>query len=509
MRRDLSRLLERTFDLLVVGAGIQGACIAWDACLRGLSVALVDRGDFGAATSANSLGIVHGGLRYLARGDLPRMLDSIQERSALLRIAPGLVEPLPVLVPTYQGAKGRTAFGTALLLNDVISRTRNRGLRPECAIAGGRLISRGECLGLFPWFPSDGLTGGALWFDGRLRHPERLTLSFVRSAAERGVVPANYVRVDRILVRDRQAAGIQVTDLAQGSQFEVKARVVVVAAGPWTEGLVSGTLGRAPAAMTASHALAVNVRVDRVLSSVAIGARSRTDRRLDPVGGGKRFLFAAPQQAGSTLLGTWYAPAGENQASPDRGSTRLLQEFNEACPGLELSTAAITGCQWGWLRLKGSVERGRSMALAERPRIINHGGTTDGVRHLFSVEPVKYTTARSVAERVVDGVFRDLGRTVPACRTTEVPLTLAGTDGEVTASDVQRAVREEMAVKLVDIVFRRSALGNTGKPALETVTRVAQMAGAELGWDTIRQGAEVAEVMNRRQHPAPVEEPVG
>jgi len=92
MRRDLSELLDRTFDLLVVGAGIQGACIAWDACLRGLTVALVDRGDFGAATSANSLGIVHGGLRYLARGDLPRMLDSIRERSSLLRIAPGLKE---------------------------------------------------------------------------------------------------------------------------------------------------------------------------------------------------------------------------------------------------------------------------------------------------------------------------------------------------------------------------------------------------------------------------------
>ena len=507
MRRDLSRLLERTFDLLVVGAGIQGACIAWDACLRGLTVALVDRGDFGAATSANSLGIVHGGLRYLARGDLPRMLDSIRERSALLRIASGLVEPLPVLVPTYQGGKSRTAFGTALLLNDLISRTRNRDLRPEEAIPGGRLISRSECLRLFPWFPADGLTGGALWYDGRLRHPERLTLSFVRSAAERGVIPVNYLRVDRILVRHGQTAGVQVTDLAQGSQFEVKARAVVVAAGPWTEGLISGTLGRAPGAITAGHALAVNIRVDRVLSSVAIGARSRTGRDLDPVGGGKRYLFAAPQP-GSTLLGTWYAPAGESQASPDQGSTSLLQEFNQACPGLELSDAEVVGCQWGWLRVKGSTERGRRMGLAERPRIINHGAT-NGVRHLFSVEPVKYTTARSVAQRVVDWVFRDLGRTAPACRTTEVPLALAGTDGAVTASDVRRAVHEEMAVKLGDIVYRRSNLGNSGRPDRETVTQIARLAGTELGWDTIRQGAEVDEVMNRTQHPVAVMEPIG
>src|SRR3954453_9948254 len=459
MRRDLSELLERTFDLLVVGAGIQGACIAWDACLRGLTVALVDRGDFGAAPSANSLGIVHGGLRYLARGDLPRMLDSIRERSALLRIAPGLVEPLPELVPTYQGGKAPAAFRTALLLNDLISRTRNRELRPEYTIPDGRLISRSECLRLFPWFPADGLPGGALWYDGRLRHPERLTLSFVRSAAERGMVPVNYLRVDRLLVRNGQATGAQATDLAQGSQFEIRARSVVVAAGPWTESLISGTLGRAPGAITAGQALAVNIRVDRVLSSVAIGARSRNGRDSDPVGGGKRYLFAAPQP-GSTLLGTWYASAAESRVSPGLGSTSLLQEFNEACPGLELTAADLAGCQWGWLRLKGNTEKGRSMALAERPRIINHG-TTNRVGHLFSVEPVKYTTARSVAERLVNWVFRDLGRPAPPCRTAEVPLTQAGTDAEVTAFDVRRAVHEEMAVKLGDIVFRRSNMGNS------------------------------------------------
>jgi glycerol-3-phosphate dehydrogenase len=507
MRRDLSRLLDRTFDLLVVGAGIQGACIAWDACLRGLTVALVDRGDFGAATSANSLGIVHGGLRYLARGDVPRMLDSIRERSALLRIAPGLVEPLPVLVPTYQGGKGRTAFRTALLLNDLISRTRNRELRPESEIPNGRLISRSECLQLFPWFPADGLTGGALWYDGRLRHPERLTLSFVRSAAERGVVSANYLRVDRILVRNGQVAGGEVTDLVEGSQFEVKARSVVVAAGPWTESLVSSTLGRAPGPITAGHALAVNIRVDRILSSVAIGARSRTGRGLDPVGGGERYLFAAPQ-SGSTLLGTWYAPAGEGDASPDQGSASLLQEFNQACPGLELAAGEVAGCQWGWLRLKRNTENGRSMALAERPRIINHG-TSNRVRHLFSVEPVKYTTARSVAERVVDSVFRDLGRSAPSSMTAEVPLAVAGTDGEVTASEIRKAVHEEMAVKLGDIVFRRSNLGNSRRPDRGAVTQIARLAGGELGWDMTRQAAEVDEVMNRTQRPLAVEELVG
>src|SRR3954470_9279632 len=122
MRRNLSRFADTAFDLLVVGAGIHGACAAWDATLRGLSVAIVDQDDFGGATSANSLRIVHGGLRDLARGGFPRMMESVRERSALLRIAPGLVEPLPVMVATKgKGLRSRTAYRVALSINDLVS----------------------------------------------------------------------------------------------------------------------------------------------------------------------------------------------------------------------------------------------------------------------------------------------------------------------------------------------------------------------------------------------------
>src|SRR3954467_8422911 len=153
MRRNLSRFADTAFDLLVVGAGIHGACAAWDASLRGLSVAIVDQDAFGAATSANSLRIVHGGLRYLARGDLSRMKESIRERSTLLRIAPDLVQPFPVLVATHGvGLRSRWAHRVALASNDLLSLSRNRGLSSEQAIPGGRLVSRSECLELFPGF---------------------------------------------------------------------------------------------------------------------------------------------------------------------------------------------------------------------------------------------------------------------------------------------------------------------------------------------------------------------
>lgn len=497
----------------MVGAGIQGACIAWDASLRGLSVAVVDQGDFGGATSANSLGIVHGGLRYLARGDFPRMLESIRERSALLRIAPTLVEPLPVLIPTYGGiSSSPIALRTALLVNDLVSRNRNRGLQPDRTIPPGRLVSRDECLRLFPWFATPRLTGGALWYDGRLRHPERLTLLFVRSAAERGAVAANYMRVDQLLIQDGKAQGALVTDLIRGAPFQVRARCVVVAAGPWTSGLIAGTLGYHDRGPSGGRALAVNVRVDRLLSNVAIGAKAQNGPEDDPVCGGGRFLFAAPQ-SGRTVLGTWYSATG--QTTPEQGVRSLLREFNQACPGLELSLREVSGYQFGWLPLKGANESGRATALAERARVVDHAATRDRVRHLLSVEAVKYTTARNIAQRVVDWVFNDLGKASPPCRTTEVQLDgldeglAAGTDGSLTRSDIRRAVHQEMATRLSDIVFRRSSLGTNARLGRSVVADVAHMAGAELGWDNMRQEAEIEEIMHQQGVQFPVEEPVG
>jgi len=505
MRRDTSSLLDRTFDLLVVGGGIYGACIAWDAALRGLSVALVDRGDFGAGTSANSLGIVHGGLRYLARGDIPRMRESIRERSILLRIAPGLVEPLPVLIPTYAGINGPAALGAALLINDLASFQRNQGIPESRSIPRGRIVSRADCLRLFPWFPGQGLSGGALWHDGRLLHPERLTLSFVRSAAERGAVPVNYLRVDRLVIRNQAACGARVTDLEQGQEFEVKARSVVVAAGPWTDELISGTLGKQERGPGSGRALAVNFRLRRRLSSVAVGAKSCSGPEQDPVGGGYRYLFAVPDGEQSQL-GTWYGPS-QSPATPEQGVASLIREFNLACPGLGLSPAEVNGIQWGWLPLERAHENGRPNALAERPRMIDHL-KVHGIQHLFSVEGVKYTTARSVGQRMVDRVFQDLGKAAPRCRTAETTLDQVPEVDPNDPSDISRTVRQDMARRLSDIVYRRSGLGSSPRLDRGIVAEIARVAGAELGWDRNRQDAEIEEVMQLRQTPIPVEEQV-
>lgn len=142
----------KRYDVLVIGGGITGACVAWDATLRGLSVALVERDDFGAATSANSLKTVHGGLRYLQDADLAQVRKMVRERQAFLRIAPHLVRPLPCLMPTYRGSimRHKAVMGTALKLNDLLSIDRNWAMDPARRLPAGRVLSREACLALLP-----------------------------------------------------------------------------------------------------------------------------------------------------------------------------------------------------------------------------------------------------------------------------------------------------------------------------------------------------------------------
>jgi glycerol-3-phosphate dehydrogenase len=499
MRRDLSRLGATEFDVLVIGGGIQGAFIAWDATLRGLAVALVERDDFGAATSANSLRIVHGGIRYLARGDLARMRESIRERSALLRVAPGLVEPLPVLIPTGPpGVPGRAAFAAALALTHVLSPTRNRHLHPSRRIAAGRVVSRAECARLFPALDPSAISGGALWYDARMTRPERLTLAVVASAASAGAWVANHLEAEEFELGEGRVRQVGVVDRLTGQRHCMRARQVVIAAGPWTEELgrrAGGPPGASPGG--ARHSLALNLVVGRRLAEVAVGLRSDSVAASDPGGSGGRFLFLAPQ-AGSTLLGTWYGVAEEGtdpELALERGGESLLAEFNRACPGLALRRSDVVGRQWGRLPLKAGRESGPAGLLAERP--VMRGPAAGGPANLITVEAVKYTTARAVAQEVVDAVLSSMGLRRRACRTAETPLVGAelSPDGQAPlAQRILRAARDEMAVTLNDVVYRRTELGDPPGPDRQAVELAARIAGEALGWDEARRVREEASV---------------
>src|SRR5919106_294280 len=424
MQRDLTQLAADTYDVLIIGGGIYGVCAAWDAALRGLSVALVEKGDFGHATSYNSLRVIHGGLRYLQHGDLRRLRQSIQERTAFMRIAPHLVHPLPFLIPTYGHAiRGKGILTLALRINDLIGFDRNRLEDPQKHLPPGRIISREECLRLFPGIEKRGLTGGAIVYDCQMFSSERLILSFARSATMYGAQVANYVEVFGLLRNGERVAGVKARDLLNGSEIDIRARVVVNTSGPWLDRVFSLCNGYSPNRRLALSK-AFNILVNRQLIpryAVGIYTKNRFKDGDALLSKGSRLLFLTPWHNRS-LIGTVHLPY---DCDPDHcGVTEdeiqsFLDEINEAYPAADLERQDVCFTYGGLLPIDNRGTGGAQ--LVKRYRIVDHK-KEEGVEGLVSVMGVKLTEARHVAEKTIDLVFAKLGATPPKSATAKTPL---------------------------------------------------------------------------------------
>ncbi len=550
MTRNLPRLASIRYDVVVVGGGIYGACVAWEASLRGLSVALLEKGDFGSGTSANSLKIIHGGFRYLQHGDFKRMRESMLEQKALMRIAPHLVHPLPVLIPTYgHGLRGKEIFACALAINDLVCFDRNRLDDPQKIIPRGRILSRSKVLQRLPNISKHNLTGGGLFYDGMVYNSERLLLSFLHSAESRGAELANYVNVVGFLKAKDNVCGVEAEDMVSGNHFQVEAKVVVNACGPWsdqTEDMLSERLS----SQRIPWVKALNIITRPLFASHAVGLAARgeysDDRAL--LNKGKRLLFIVPWRDCS-LIGTAYT---SYEGKPDQFSISaedihgFLQEINQVYPQAALQMKDVTFVHGGLLP-GVSVESHRGGIQLEKDVSIRTGGEL-GAQNVISLVGVKFTTARLVGERVVDRVFQILGKTPPPSQTSITPLHggkiskfqeflnqemgnppkglspkavhrlvynygsaypavlqyLPDTGGRVTynesestkilIAEVQYGLREEMVQRLSDVVFRRTELGTVGDPGERPLKICADILSKELGWNENQTQQELAMV---------------
>jgi glycerol-3-phosphate dehydrogenase len=458
VRRDLGELVGRQHDVLIVGGGIHGAAAAWEAAQRGLSVALVEGADFGSGASWNSLKTIHGGLRHLQRADIAGLRESVRERRALLRIAPRIVRPLPFLVPAYgHGLRGREALAVAVRLNDLLSRDASEGLPEDHRLPRSRALSRAEVLQLVPGLDAAGLTGGIEWADAQVESSERLLLGFLHAAAAEGAVLANHAPAEALERDGLRVAGARVRDLETGEVLQVRARLVLNAAGPGVDRMIES-------ASLPSRRIPLLVAWNLVLRRAAV-----TGRGVGASSAG-RFLFLVPWRDGS-ILGTGYAaPAlAEEEVRAFRAAA------SRAFPWLGLEEADIA------LVHRGLVPGADADRVWTRSRILDHEAL-DGVPGLVSVMGAKYTTARGIAERAVDLVLQRLGRRGPPSRTavTELPAArlLEGSLAERTLI----AVRREMARTLADAVLRRLDLGTAGRPDDAALDVVAATMAGELGW---------------------------
>lgn len=467
MRRDLPALAACEHDVVVVGGGIYGAAVAWDAAQRGLAVGLVEREDFASGASWNSLKTIHGGMRHLQRADLGGLRESARELRTLLTVAPELVRPLPFVVPTYgHGLLGREAFAAGLVLADWLTDFGTRDSPKQRQVPAGRTLSRSEALRLLPGLERRRLSGAALWHDAQARSTERLTLGFLHAAADAGALCANHAEAVSLLRSGGRVRGVAVRDTLGTGTFEVRARIVVNAAGPWADELIAlGGLVRPPVPLLRARNLVLRRAPPAPL---AVGARS-----------GGRFLFLVPWE-GRTLVGTSYEPAPDPPTDP----LDFLAEAAHAFPWAELARGDVA------LVHEGLVPgRGDARGLLTRSRLVDHEAE-DGLPGLISLQGVKYTTARAEAERAVDLAARRLGGPASACRTATTLLPRARPLEGPLAGRARVAIRDEMALTLKDAVLRRLDLGTAGPIPAAELDQVAEVLRTELGWDGARQRAE-------------------
>lgn len=527
MRRDPSRLTTSEFDLLVVGAGIYGATVAWEATQRGLRTALIDKGDFGGGTSFNNAKTVHGGVRSLQRGHLGEMRQYLRERRTLLRILPHLVHPLPFLLPTSRRpSRHRVPLALYFRLNDLLAADRNALPDPSKHLPGSRVVSREECLRLAPWIDPDGVTGAIEWHDAQFSNSSRAELAFICTAVGHGCEAANYVEATDVVLSDGRASGVMARSVSDGVRFPIRARAVLVAAGGWTDEWLARALPGKRRRPVPHWSLAMNLVLEGRGGTHAVGGSSRG-----------RLFFLAPWR-GATIAGTSHDPwtSRADQLAPRREDVaQLLADLNAAFPRAGVTAQDIRLVHRGLLpATEASTQK---VTLLRDSPFIDHGD--DGCANLFSLVGVRYTTARHSAQHAVAVLGRRLDVPLNASATAVTPL--AGGDVErfdtylrdakaeasahlsadqierlvysygtawrtvvaqapdaallqplgsrcaVTGAEVVHAVREEMALTLTDVLLRRTEAGSRGYPGDDAVDAALALVATELGWSAARQ----------------------
>jgi glycerol-3-phosphate dehydrogenase len=445
--RDPERAAGHRHDLAVIGGGIYGVSLALEATRRGLRPVLLERHDFGSGTTWNNLRIVHGGLRHLQRLDLRGARDSVRERRWYLRTFPELVKPLACVMPLYgRGLRRAAVLRAALFANEALS----MGLR---VLPPGRVLSPGETAERFPGIETDGLRGAALWYDAAMPDSPRLLIEMARWASAGGATLLNYVEATELIQQGGQVKGLRGVDALTGDSWEFQAGVVVNCAGPWSR-KVAARFDRDIEALF-RPSLAFNVLLDRApLAEAALA--------VEPPQLGSRTYFVSPWK-GRVLAGTYHAPRpGGMAAGPPEKEwiRRFLEDLNAALPALELGESDVARVFWGLLPATTEC----TCLLALKEEILDHGDT-GGPAGLFSVSGVKFTTARKVAERVLERIYGSSRRSKLSNRPPSPALLWEDFEGillsdrEAARGIVDRLVEEEAVMCLDDLLLRRTDWG--------------------------------------------------
>ncbi|HZB76818.1 MAG TPA: glycerol-3-phosphate dehydrogenase/oxidase [Solirubrobacteraceae bacterium] len=541
-RADALESLERdNFDLVVVGGGITGAGVALDAASRGYSVALVEKSDFSAGTSSRSSKLVHGGLRYLQNFDLGLVREALLERSLLVKLAPHLVTPLPMIVPTFEGKRPDRVLGVGLNMYDVMSWRRGRPPQRKLGLRGGvldeneewsperhRIVDGPEVAELIPALADRDPSAGYLFYDCQT-DDSRLVLTVLGEAERFGTVIANRSEVTGLVERGGRAAGVLVRDAAGGGEFELIAANVVNATGVWADRLRPQELYEEEEVPRIRPSRGTHFTLPRELLDVRVGV-------IVPAGGG-RTVFVLPW-LGRTLVGTTdndYEGSVEHVPPGDEDVAYLLEAVNEFF-GTRLGPDDLSGAYAGVRPLISTGDPKKSVDISRKAELYE---TSSG---LVTITGGKLTTWRRMAKLAVDRIVEREGREAP-CRTEEIQLgepvdagtlpevagvdedsrahlasryghaaqlvlRLAAADPELArrlspdlpdiAAEAAFAADHEQACTVADVLLRRTRLGLLDArrlcvPGSAGVAAVARALAGQLGWDDGRTEREIAD----------------
>ncbi len=527
MRRDLRRLANDEFDLLVIGGGATGVCVARDAALRGLHVALVEANDFAHATSAHNSKLVHGGLRYLRNLEFGLVRESLRERRIWQRIAPHLVRPLPFLVPLYGGGlRARATLTAGLTLYDFLSYDRTWLDDPAQRLPRHRWLSREKALAREAALEGPGFSGAFLYYDAQMYAPERLALECLIDADAHGAALANHMGAHMLLRRNDRIEGAHVRCAVSGAEFDVRAKLTIVAAGPWADIFLNRALGNT------NHKLVRSKGIHIVVPAI-------TRRDALTIATEHGHFFVLPWR-GHSLIGTTdtsFTGSPDAVGVTENDIATFLAFVNKHLPSARLKREDVTHFYAGLRPLVDDGSRD-TYGASRRAELIDHR-VLDNVDGLVSAIGGKWTTSRDLAEQVVDmamqklnrrprrfsqaaaqilpggriGPLREFERTYPPAREhlarlygAMLPEVLAleseepwfaarlSPSGDIGAQ-VAFAVREEMALTLDDVVMRRTGIGQLGEPSPAALATAAAIMADELGWNAARKEKEIAAVL--------------
>ncbi len=525
---NLERLNREEFDILVIGGGITGVGIAWDAALRGFKTALLEKNDFGSGTSSRSSRLIHGGLRYLRYFQLDLVYEACKERFLLLnRLAPHMVRPLPFIYPSYRGRGiGLLELRAGMWLYDLLAFSRRIGQY--------RILNSAEALEVEPVLEKSGLRGAAFFYDC-LGNDSQITIATAKAAHQAGAVCANYVEAVGVLKSRGKVRGVAARDLLSGKETEVKARVVVNAAGPWADMVLAMESPGYTEGLRLTKGVHLVVRRERIGHRNAVTLSSPRDGR---------FVFLIPWWQ-FTIIGTtdtdYEGSPDEVYAGPE-DVDYLLETVNFNLPHLALKEEDVisTFAALRPLAFKGGTS---PYEVSRQHRIFETQGG------MLCIAGGKFTTYRKMAcdlvNRAAEKLFREFSiRPVARCRTQLS--TLPGGE-RLSAEEISRALREvtgldhetldylafsygsglanllkliqadpslaqpivsglpylkaqipyaihyEMALTLRDFMMRRTRLlYEAPDGGLSVAAEVANLMAAELGWDKARIQEELA-----------------